>query len=166
MLSVLVIPCAAQETCGLRLTDSPTFFGLRLEMTPAQVKSVFGKSLKLKVKREGTFFQNFIKKPPPAFLPNVRALYLRFFDRKLYQIEVFYESKIEKQTLEEFVNDLSANLNLPKNLWETVNGKSKLDCAGFSLVADNVLNPRTELTDEAARLRFEESQKQKNKKKN
>ncbi|MDQ6786357.1 MAG: hypothetical protein M3033_06005 [Acidobacteriota bacterium] len=165
LLSVLAISCDAQETCSLGLTDSPAFFNLKLGMTPAQVKSVFGKTLKLKVKREGTFFQNFITKPPPIFLPNVRALYLRFFDGKLYQIEVFYEAKNEKQTLEEFVNVLSANLNLPQRFWENENGKFKLNCNGFSLVADNVLNPRTELTDEAARLRFEESQKPKNKKK-
>lgn len=167
LLLILLLPLsssAAQETCALTLKDAPSFFGLKLEMSPAQVKTVFGKSLKLKVKREGTFFQNFIDKSPPSFLPGVRALYLRFFDSKLYQIEVFYEATNKKQPLAEFVDILSENKNLPANFWENKNGKYTLDCAAFSLVADNVLNPRTELTDKAAYARFEDSQKRKNKK--
>ncbi len=159
---ILGVPRAsAQETCDLPISAAPTFFGLRLEMTPAQVKSVFGKSLKLKIKREGTFFQNFIDKPPPAFLPDVRALYLRFFERKLYQIEIFYEDRNEQQTAAQFVDVLSKDFNLPQQLWANKYEKYKLNCNGFSLVADKVLNPHVELTDEATRARFEEDQKSK-----
>jgi hypothetical protein len=162
LFSIFALPRAsAQETCNLSISEAPTFFGLRLEMTPAQVKSVFGKSLKLKIKREGTFFQNFIDKPQPAFLPDVRALYLRFFDRKLYQIEIFYEDRDEQQTAAQFVNVLSENLNLPVKFWENKYEKYKLNCAKFSLVADRVLSPHVELTDEATRTRFEEAQKSK-----
>ncbi|MDQ3322801.1 MAG: hypothetical protein M3525_10305 [Acidobacteriota bacterium] len=166
LLSVLTVPGAARERCGLTSNEAPTFFGLRLGMTPAEVKSVFGKSLKLKIRKEGTFFQNFIAKPPPAFLPGARALYLRFFDYKLYQIEIFYEVKNkngagEPQTLAEFVRVLSADKNLPDAFRENENDALELKCAGFSLVADNVLNPRIELTDEATRARFEESERRK-----
>lgn len=164
--------CAAQQNdarkiCALTLTDAPAFFGLKLEMTPIEVKNVFGKSLKLKVKREGTFFQNFIDKKPPAFLPNVRALYLRFFDRKLYQIEIFYnEMKQESAQIQaptELVNRLSANLHLPEIAAWTAKDERfyKLNCAGFSLAADVVLNPRIELTDDAERARFEAARKSK-----
>ncbi len=153
------VNCTAQETCRLELTDAPTLFGLQLEMSPTQVKSIFGKDLKLKIKREGSFFQNFIEKKPPHFLSGVRALYLRFFDAKLYQIEIFYEPENKRRTLEEFLSQLSAELNLPPNLWNTKYGTSELHCADFSLVADNVLNPRVELTDETIRARFEAAQK-------
>lgn len=163
---ILTVPVAAQETCGLTLNDAPTFFGLRLGMTPTEVKGVFGKSLKLKIRKEGSFFQNFITKPPPSFLPDVRALYLRFFDYKLYQVEIFYEAKNknagnERQTLAEFVRILSKNKNLPAAFRENKKGELELKCAEFSLVADNVLNPRTELTDDATRARFEESERRK-----
>ncbi|HXG82821.1 MAG TPA: hypothetical protein VNI84_02240 [Pyrinomonadaceae bacterium] len=166
LLPILFVPCAAQEKCGLTLKEAPVFFGLRLNMTPAEVKSVFGRSLKLKIRKQGSFFQNFITKPPPAFLPGVRALYLRFFDYKLYQIEIFYEAKnnkagSERQTLAEFVRILSADKLLPAAFRENKNGGLELKCAEFSLVADNVLNPRAELTDEAARARFEESERRK-----
>lgn len=168
LIVTLIVPCAAQNgICDLTPNDAPTVFGLRLQMTPAQVKTVFGKKLKLNVKRKGTFFQNFIDKPPPAFLTGVRALYLRFFDRKLYQIEVFYQNEIERESAApseikttEFVNQLSANFNLPGiAAWDTKDKRYyKLTCDGFSLAADRVLNPHVELTDEAGRARFEEFQ--------
>lgn len=161
LLPSLFAPCAAQEQCGLTSNEAPNFFGLRLNMTPAEVKGVFGKSLKLKIRKQGVFFQNFIRKPPPAFLPGVRALYLRFFDYKLFQIEIFYaapnnKAGTERRTLNKFIRNLSAEKNLPAAFRENENGALELKCAGFSLVADNVLNPRTELTDEATRARFEE----------
>ena len=161
-----------QETkiCALTLSESPSIFGLKLQMSPAEVKTIFGKNLKLKVKRKGTFFQNFIDKQPPAFLPGVRALYLRFFDRRLYQIEVFYENENKRETAQltekettEFISRLSANLNLPEiTAWKTKDKiYYKLTCDGFSLAADTILNPHVELTNDAARALFEESQKTK-----
>ncbi len=174
LLLILCAPRAAfaqRETkiCALTLRDAPAFFGLRLQMSPAEVKTVFGKSLKLKIKREGTFFQNFIDKKPPAFLPGVRALYLRFFDGKLYQIEIFYD-RANRETAQinsptDLVNRLSANFNLPGiAAWTAKDARFyKLTCDGFSLAADNVLNARVELTDEAARALFEDAQKRKKK---
>lgn len=165
---LLAVPVAARQPCGLTLNEAPDFFGLKLGMTPAQVKTVFGKSLKLKIRKEGSFFENFIAKPPPAFLPGVRALYLRFFDYRLYQIEIFYggENKTagdDNQKLRRFLDVLSAEKNLPARFWTNANGKSELSCAGFSLVADNVLNPRIEMTDDAAKALFEQNEQAKNK---
>ncbi|MGI8641014.1 MAG: hypothetical protein ACR2MG_13855 [Pyrinomonadaceae bacterium] len=155
---------AAQiEKCTPALSNAPTLLNLRLGMSPKEARNVFGGKLKIKVKKEGSFFQNYIEKKPPPFLPNIRALYLRFFEAKLYQIEIFYELQNQKTTLEEFTDQLSAQLNLPPNLWTTEYGKAKLDCTVFSLVADNVLNPRVELTDEIIRARFEAAQANKNK---
>lgn len=161
LLLLLANPSAAQERCDLTLQNAPTFFGLNLGLSPKQAQSVLGKKLKVKVKKEGTFFQNFIETPPPAFLSGVRAIYLRFFDRRLYQIEIFYEAEEGKANLAEFVAALSAKLNLPQAFWKENNKKYELNCGGFSLVADNILNPRVELTDEISREKFEESQKRK-----
>jgi hypothetical protein len=44
-------------------------------------------------------------------------------------------------------------------LWTNENEKFRLDCAEFSLVADNVLNPRIELTDSTVKARFDDEQK-------
>jgi len=177
LIAFAFVPCAAQQTqqqqaqtamcASSSVADAPAFFGLRLSMTPAQVRAVFGKALKLKIKREGTFFQNFIDEKPPAFLPEVRALYLRFFDGKLYQIEIFYADADEtREPARRFVENLAAQLALPPAaLWENRFERYKLTCGGFSLAADRILNRHLELTDEATDKRFEQSQ-QKDKHKN
>lgn len=148
---------AQLQNCNLPITDAPNLLGLRLGMSPKEAKNVFGGKLKIKVKKEGTFFQNYIDKKPPSFLPNVRAVYLRFFEAKLYQIEVFYNPQTERKTLAEFVERLDKKLNIP-NLWTSEYGIATLNCNDFSIIADNVLNPRVQLTDEVIRTRFEAAQ--------
>ena len=159
-LIFLFIPNVAVQTrnCDSAITDAPSLLGLRLGMSPQEARNVFGGKLKIKVKKEGTFFQNYIEKKPPPFLPNVRALYLRFYERKLYQIEIFYAPQSERRTLEEFTAELSNKYNLPPDLWAQKYGTAEINCTAFSLVADNVLNPRIQLTDEPIRTRFEASQ--------
>ena len=155
---------AQTENCNLSLQNAPTLLNLKLGLSPTETRAVFGGKLKIKIKKEGTFFQNYIDKKPPPFLENVRALYLRFFERKLYQIEIFYEPQNKPRPLPEFISQLSAQLNLPPNLWTIRYDKAALDCTDFSLAADNVLNPRFELTDKAVRARFQTAQESKKKK--
>lgn len=168
---IFLLPCSAQETCQVELKDAPPFFNLRLGMTAAEAQNAVGKKLKVKVKKKGerTFFQNFIKKPPPNTLNGVRALYLRFFNGTLYQIEIFYEEKTDWKTVAASSEFLSANMNLAQSIQENTIKRIKSKCVGFSLVADNVLNPRIELTDELIRaqvleLRQREEEKKKKKK--
>jgi hypothetical protein len=159
-LLILSATGAAQETCVIPSKNALALHNLRLEMSPEQVQSVVGRQLKIKIKKKGerTFFQNFIdKQRPPQTLPNVRAIYLRFFDGRLYQIEIFYENRSDLQTLAAFTEYLSASFNLPAANWQTEKERSEIKCAEVSLVADYVLNPRVEITDEATRARVEES---------
>lgn len=146
------IQCEAQENCDLSNTS---LLNLRLGMSPEQARSVFGKDLKVKVKKKGqrTFFQNFIDKPAPSSLNGVRAIYLRFFDGRLYQVEIFYENRNDWQTLENFVGNFFAKTNL--SAWKIENGKAQIICNEFSIVTDRVLNPRIELTNETIRAQVE-----------
>lgn len=156
--------CAARIGSGnVRFTDKrrADFFRLETWNDARAGEKRFRQKSEAENQARRNVFQNFIDKPPPAFLPNVRALYLRFFDRKLYQIEIFYEDRNEQQTAAQFVDVLSKDFNLPQQLWANKYEKYKLNCNGFSLVADKVLNPHVELTDEATRARFEEDQKSK-----
>lgn len=163
---LLFAPCVAQEPCGLKLNQSPAVQGLRLEMPPEQVRSILGLKVKVSKKTgEGVFFQNFIKDAPPASLKGVRAIYLRFFNRKLYQIEIFYESRFDIKTVEQFTASLSKNLNLPASAWQNVKGRQEIKCDGFTIIADNVLNPRVELTDDLGLAAFEKAQADKKAKK-
>jgi hypothetical protein len=158
------IACAAQSVCAIESKTAPALHNLRLEMSPAEAQRALGDALKIKIKNSGerTFFQNFIENRPPNALPNVRALYLRFFDRKLYQIEIFYENRNEWQTLEDFTRHLSQTFNTPAESWQFEKGRAEIKCAEISLVADKVLNPRIEITDETARAQVEAIRKKKN----
>lgn len=161
-------PCGAQnaDVCDLKSNEAPALFNLRLGMSPEDVQAVFGSDLKIKNKKNGNrvFFQNFIKEPAPPVLSGVRALYLRFFDRRLYEIEIFYEDKPEIKTIEDFTNYLSATLRLP-NSWLNGHNKQIIKCADFSVVADKILNPRVRLIDDATAAKAEEFLQQQKKKK-
>lgn len=148
---------AAQETCILSAENAPSLFNLKLGNTPEQARNILNRKFKIKNKRKGeyTFFQNYIKKDSPAVVGGIRAFYLRFFDGKLYQIEFFYEPQNRFGTLEDFVRFQTSNLNLPPTLWKIEYGIAEIDCGGFSIEADKVLNPRIEITDEAIRTEVE-----------
>lgn len=162
LILLLPLGTAAQtENCRLTPAEAPILHNFRLGMTPAEARAASGGKLKIKIKREGSFFQNYIEEKPPIFLESVRALFLRFYDGKLFQIEIFYQSPNSTVALPDFLAQNSAKLNLPFEFWTIERGKSKINCAGFSLAADVVLNPHLELTDEALKNRFDAAQKNK-----
>lgn len=158
LLALPVSLRAQDENCRLNSADAPALRGFRLGMSPAEARTVAGNKLKIKIKREGSFFGYFIEERAPDFLVGVRALYLRFLDARLFQIEIFYESAPSVATLDELIAQTSAQTNLPPNLWTRKHDRATIACDGFSLVADNILNPHVELTDEAARARFDAAQ--------
>jgi hypothetical protein len=158
LLASVAVSRAQTENCRLSLSDAPALRGFRLGMSPDEARNVSGGKLKIKIKREGSFFGYFIEERPPAFLRDVRALYLRFFDAKLFQIEIFYEPSASTQTLDEFTAQISAQTNLPAELWTGGQNRAAVTCDEFSIVADNILNPRVELTDEKTRVLFDAAQ--------
>ncbi|HEX8287600.1 MAG TPA: hypothetical protein VF556_06390 [Pyrinomonadaceae bacterium] len=153
---------SAQTGCGT--TETSGLLNLYPGMSPEQTQAVVGKALKIKIKKKGerTFFQNFIENSAPVSLHGVRALYLRFFDLKLYQIEIFYEKRSDWATLESFTAALSAQIGISPALWNYEKVKSVIDCGEFTIVVDNLLNPHVEITDEIVRKQVElERQKKK-----
>jgi len=164
LILFFVICAMGQDSPSCAPAESVRLHGLSLGMSPAEVRGVFGKDLKIKVKSGGdrSFFQNYIGKDAPAKLAGIRALYLRFLDGRLYQIEIFYEERAAVPTLEAFIDSLSAQLKFPPNLnWQFVKNKALIDCAAFTLIADKTLNPRVELTD-TAKLSEAEARRKKN----
>jgi len=161
-IAVLLVCAAfgtAQVICDLSSKPAPLLLNLQIGMLPEQTQMIFAKALKIRIKKNGerTFFQNYIKKPAPDSLRGVRALYLRFFDRKLYQIEVFYEPRTDLKTFEDISILLLLQLDLPISKVEVKNERTKIECGNISLVADYALNPRIELTDETVRAAIEKS---------
>ena len=152
---------AAQNSpSSCALASAPPLLGLSLGMSPTAAQGVFGKDLKVKVKSSGdrTFFQNYIGKPARGKLAGVRALYLRFLDGSLYQIEICYEERSDAPTLEAFV----AGMQLPENAgWRFAKNRAVLDCGAFTLIADKPVDPRVELTDTAKLAEAEARRKKK-----
>lgn len=164
---IFSLSCAAQETCQTELKDAPGFFNLRLGITVPEAQNAVGKKLKIKVKKKGerTFFQNFIKKPPPSTLSGARALYLRFFDGVLYQIEIFYQENYDWKSSGASTLVLPTDFNFAQSFEENTLKRIETKCIGFSLVADNVLNPRIELTNDLIRTQVLELQQREEEKK-
>ena len=127
-------------------------------MSNAQAKTILGKALKIKNNRKGEyiFFQNYIEKTAPPSLTGVRAVYLRFYDGALYQIEIFYETRNNQQTLADFVNLQSSNFGLSNSDWQTRNNVARAVCGEISLAADVILNQHVELTDEIVLAKVKE----------
>jgi hypothetical protein len=168
IISVLLfaIISNAQQKCELTLTQAPTLQNLKLEMSPSEANNALGKSLKVKVKPQGqqTFFKNYINKKAKGNLTGIRAIFLRFYEGKLYQIELFYEQDYRWQNLEDLLKDYSARNDFPVNFWQTEYGYASANCTGFSLNADYILNPHIQITNDATAeiVEVEREEKEKN----
>lgn len=149
LLTWFISAAQAQENCAWTKQKANVALNLQLGMTTEEVRAAFGKELKIKLKSKGDyrFFQNYINKSPPPKLHGVRALYLRFFERELYQIEIFYEAEYSA-TLENFAETLAGQFNFSASEWIYENRKALIRCDENTLAADYVLNPRVELTNE------------------
>lgn len=166
MFSVLLASIGgtfAQENCDLSSKNAALLLNLKIGMTPDAAQNVFGKDLKIKVRKNGerTIFQNYIKTPAPDRLSGVRAIYLRFFDKKLYQLEIFYEPRPGLATIKEISEALAAQLNFPAAQWQIKFDRAELRCNNLALLADNVLNPRIQMTDEIIRAEIAEARRKK-----
>ena len=133
ILSVCVLTATAQNVCDWSSKTAVLYLNLRTGISPAQTQSIVGNALKIKIKKRGerTFFQNYIKSPAPDSLKGIRALYLRFYDLKLYQIEIFYEPRPDLPNLEAIKNALSSQLNLLAD-WQNITNREQIKYAKFS----------------------------------
>ena len=155
-LTLAVLAIQARENCAWINAAPRVALNLRLGMTYDATRMVFNKANaalggnpKVKTKTNGDyrFFQNYINKRPPAHLRGARAMYLRFFDGRLYQMEVFYEKEFAP-TLENFTEIVAREYNFPASLWTFEKIEAVIRCGENKLAADYILNPRIELTDE------------------
>lgn len=139
----------AQETCAWTNASANIALDLQLGMTTAEVNNALGGKPKIKNKTRGEyrFFQNYIDDKPPAKLKNIRALYLRFFDGRLYQAEIFYDETFAP-SLENFNALIARQFNFSTAAFSFENTKAVIRCGENTLAADYILNPRIELTNQ------------------
>lgn len=164
LLCVLIFAFLTTAQTKCELPNAPKLLNLNLGMSVADVKNVFGKELNIKVKTKGdkSFFQNYIDKPAKNSLRGLRALYLRFLDGRLYQIEIFYENRADWPTLSDFTKALAAQMNFAEDVWQIKQNKALIDCGEFSVFANNVLNPHVEITNAADYAAIKEIRRKKN----
>ena len=131
-------------------------------MSFEEVQSKLTPAIKVKPKKngQGTIFESFVEREPPVQLSEIQAFWLRLFNNKVYQIEIFYKDSERPPKLEDFVNQLTGDLNVPPGAWTIRNGRAELHCGEFRLNADAVLNRHIELTDHAAYTAFRDQLKQ------
>lgn len=155
-------PWKRQESCNLDVSQAPAVLGLKLGMPGSELPAVFAPAIKIKPskKSEGSLFLSFAERPATGDFKGVRALYVRYFKGRVYQIEIFYENDSQTTKLEDLIDRLSNELGLPATAWNTKNGRATIDCGGFTLTADAILNPHIELTDVAGFQAFQEQSKQ------
>lgn len=162
ILSILFLSSllSAQECTQI---EPPPMLNLRLGMTVPEVNAVIGRDLKVKIKPDGerSFFKNWIKKETKGTLTGMRAIYLRFFNGRLYQIELFYKEDHRWTDLESMLSDYASDTGFGSEYWEVKNGYANAQCGGFSLEADRVLGAHFQLTDNAVLAAVEESRKKK-----
>lgn len=150
LLIFSAVPHAAPDKCDLGRENAPPLLDLRLGMTAAEAGAVLRRGLKIKPAGQQTFFKNFINRRAKRKLAGLRALYLRFYEGRLYQIELFYEEDFRRwPDLAAFIADYSARRDFPPDFWQVEYGYARAACRGFSLSADYVLNPHIQLTDTA-----------------
>lgn len=139
----------AQDECVF--DTNPGMSGVFLDSPVSEVNTALKGDLKVKVKQNGerTFFKNWLKRPAKGRLQGVRALYLRFLDGILYQIEIFYNDGVGGNDLESFLGYVSKENGFPRDKWKVTNGYAKFSCDGFSFEADRVLNPHVQISIEA-----------------
>jgi hypothetical protein len=160
LIFLFAVSTYAQDNC---LTNtSEILLNLQLGMTVEEVNRRFS-NLKIRIKTDDDyrFFQNYIDKKPPNNLTGVRALYLRFFEKKLYQIEIFYEENKYPADIKSFAEIVSTNLNLSAD-WKFAHRQAVYQCGESWLKIDYQLNPRIELTDETIRQKVADLRKKEN----
>ncbi len=150
-ISLVLLAADASAQCTLTFAEAPTLVNLRLGMSPAEVNSALNGAARVKVKKDGqySYFKSYLKKgKAKGILTGARAFYVRFFDKRVYQIEIFYHNEFQSTDLESFVRSFSARTNFNFGNFKIENGYAKAECEGFTVAADTILNPHLELTDE------------------
>lgn len=158
-LLIFSVNLVAQEKCELNVSQSPSLQNLKLGMSPNEASQAIGLKFKIKADGQRSFFQNYINKKAKGKLTGIRALFLRFYNNELYQIEIFYEDDFRWQSLENLTKDYSSNQNFPNEFWEIEYGYAKAVCQNFTLDADFILNPHIQITNDAILKLIEQEKK-------
>ena len=164
LVLLIVLTGDSSAQCDLVIEDSPKMVGLRLGMTAAEVNAALGGAAKVKVKTDGqySYFKSYLKKgKSKGVLTGARAFYVRFYNKRLYQVEIFYHRDYRWNSLESLISDYSSESGFPFEYWKTKHGYATAKCDSFTVKADYILNPHLEISNEAVVDAIEKEKKKK-----
>src|SRR6185369_11411697 len=148
---------AQPATCSLKpdqLKEAPELFGFHLGMTLDQVKArsaliQFGPADKFGVIRT-SINPHYEPRFDKTVFAEVRTISFDFLDGKLVTLWIGFEETFKWPTLEEFVANMSKDLDVPGH-WPLKRNGQQLTCDGFSLFASIIARgPGIRVMDEAA----------------
>ena len=157
MFCTCVVMNAQSSSCSLKpdqLANVPELFGVRLGMTPQEVKTPlplvqFGRADPFGLMKT-SFNPHFDPRVDKTAFPDVRTISLDFLDGKLVTLWVGYEETFKWPKLDEFVANFSKSLNVPAD-WPAKKNGRELTCDGFSLFASMIGGgPSLRITDKTA----------------
>lgn len=131
------------QPCRLRLKDSPTIRGLRLEMTKAEVKKEYPSMVFTDDFPKGEFKERdnagLAKKAQiadSAHKENLEQVMILFGkDNRILTVDFVFYISAYGSSLKEFAGKVSESLKLPENQWQPSRGGNSLAlyCDGFGL---------------------------------
>jgi len=157
MFCTCVVANAQSTSCPLKpdqLANAPELFGVRLGMTPPEVKTLlplvqFGRPDPFGVMKT-SFNPHFDSRVDKTAFPDVRTISLEFLDGKLVTLWIGYEATFKWPKLDQFVANLSKSLSVPAD-WPVKRNGRELSCDGFSLFASIIGGgPGIRITDDTA----------------
>ena len=152
-----IVADAQSVTCSLKpdqLTNATELFGVRLGMTPPEVKTLlplvqFGRKDPFGVMKT-SFNPHFDPRVDKTAFPDVRTISLDFLDDKLVTLWIGYEETFKWPKLDPFVTNFSTSLSVPAG-WPVKGNGRQLTCDGFSLFASMIGGgPAIRITDDTA----------------
>ncbi len=157
MFCTCVVANAQSTSCPLKpdqLANAPELFGVRLGMTPPEVKTLlplvqFGRPDPFGVMKT-SFNPHFDSRVDKTAFPDVRTISLEFLDGKLVTLWIGYEATFKWPKLDQFVANFSKSLSVPVD-WPVKRNGRELSCDGFSLFASIIGGgPGIRITDDTA----------------
>ena len=152
-----IVADAQSVTCSLKpdqLANATELFGVRLGMTPPEVKTLlplvqFGRKDPFGVMKT-SFNPHFDPRVDKTAFPDVRTISLDFLDDKLVTLWIGYEETFKWPKLDPFVTNFSTSLSVPAG-WPVKGNGRQLTCDGFSLFASMIGGgPAIRITDDTA----------------
>ncbi|MDH3493259.1 MAG: hypothetical protein OEM82_06885 [Acidobacteriota bacterium] len=149
---LLVLGCfggTIRAECTVTTGESPKLVNLRLGMSPEEVNAALGGASTVKVKKDTryTHYRRFKKGKAKGQLAGVKTFWIRFFEKRVYSIEVFFHEYGNFQDVEYLAKRYSAAHDFAYENFEVKYGYARAECEGFSVKADYILDPHIEISD-------------------